>query len=304
MGVLHKYGYRRGLTTISPDSADKPSFDQKPSGTAPPERAFTTTDLESIFNGWLYKGSDVNHRQKVFPYQFWLPLLALYTGGRLNELSQLDTRDVAEINGVWTVTIVDDPHDRPCAKSVKNSSSRRTLPLHSALLKAGFVEFCEHAASEGRQKLFSDGLVFNSQKGWGGVATQFFCRMPSKSTPVGGYFYNVGIRTRDENGRTDGKNFHSFRHTFVDLAREAGSETYLIMPDLTSHSRKKTEGQWIGYGNGFSLEKKQQAIESLPFPIDLTSVTYADLKHRLGSQLETWVYRHRQKHGLNQAELA
>lgn len=302
LGVLHKFAHKRGLTTIPPDSPDRPSFDQKPSGIASPERAFTKSDLDSIFNGWLYRGSEVNHRQRVFPYQFWLPLLALYTGGRLNELSQLDTEDISEVNGIWTVAIVDDPSDSPLPKSVKNSSSRRVLPLHTALVKAGFLEFWRLAVDEGRRKLFSDGLVFNVQKGWGGIATQFFCRMPSKSTPVGGYFYNVGIRSRNGDGRTDGKNFHSFRHTFIDLAREAGSEAYLVMPDLTGHSRKKSEGQWVGYGNGFSLEKKQQAIESLPFPLDLSHVSYADFERRLGTYLETWIARHRKEHGLNQAE--
>jgi hypothetical protein len=74
------------------------------------------------------------------------------------------------------------------------------------------------------------------------------------------------------------------------------------MPDLTGHSRKKSEGQWVDYGNGFSLEKKQLAIESLPFPFDLSNVTYADFERRLGSYLETWITRHRKEHGLNQAE--
>ena len=302
LGALHRFAHKRGLTSIPPDLPDKPSFDQKQSGTEPPERAFTKSDLESIFNGWLYKGTEVNHRQKVFPYQFWLPLLALYTGGRLNELSQLDTEDIREVSGIWTVTIVDDPTDSPLPKSVKNSSSRRVLPLHTSLLKAGFLDFWKQAVAEGRKKLFSDGLVFNIQKGWGGIATQFFCRMPSGSTPAGGYLFNVGVRKRNEDGRTDGKNFHSFRHTFIDLARDAGAEAYLVMPDLTGHSRKKSEGQWVDYGNGFSLEKKQQAIESLPFPLDLSHVTYADFEGRLGSYLETWITRHRAEHGLNQAE--
>ncbi|WP_425929368.1 DUF6538 domain-containing protein [Pseudomonas sp. NyZ201] len=302
LGVLHKFAHKRGLTTIPPDLPDKPSFDQKQSGAEPQERAFTKSDLESIFSGWLYTGLKVNHRQKVFPYQFWLPLLALYTGGRLNELCQLDTEDIREVSGIWTVTIVDDPTESPLPKSVKNDSSRRVLPLHTALLKAGFLDFWKQAVAEGRRKLFSDGLVFNIQKGWGGIATHFFCRMPTGSTPTGGYLFNVGVRKRNDDGRTDGKNFHSFRHTFVDLARDAGAETYLVMPDLTGHSRKKSEGQWVDYGNGFSLEKKQLAIESLPFPFDLSNVTYADFERRLGSYLETWITRHRKEHGLNQAE--
>ncbi|HGM6290372.1 TPA: DUF6538 domain-containing protein [Pseudomonas aeruginosa] len=301
LGVLHKFAYKKGMTSVPPDRTDKPSIPKPTQDALEPEKSFETEDLEKIFNGWLFTGTERNHRQKVFPYQFWLPVLAYYTGGRLNELSQLDTEDVRQIKGIWTITIVDDPEDRPCPKSVKNNSSRRVLPLHSELLRMGFLEFCEQAVQEGREKLFSDGLVYNVNKGWGGIATQFFCRMPSASTPVGGYFHGVGIRTRDEHGKTDRKNFHSFRHTFTDLAREAGAEAYLVLPDLTGHSRTH-EGQHASYGNGFSLAKKREILEALPMPVSLQNVTYQDFEHRLGTYLKTWTKRHRDAHGMNQSE--
>ncbi|GLZ88703.1 integrase [Metapseudomonas resinovorans] len=301
LGVLHKYAFKKGMTSVSPDQTDKPSVSKPSKDALEPEKSFETEDLEKIFNGWLFTGTERNHRHKVFPYQFWLPVLAYFTGGRLNELSQLDTEDVKQIKGIWTITIVDDPEDRPCPKSVKNNSSRRVVPLHSELLRMGFLEFWKQAAQEGREKLFSDGLVYNINKGWGGIATQFFCRMPSDSTPVGGYFYNVGIRTRDEQGRTDSKNFHSFRHTFTDLAREAGAEAYLVLPDLTGHSRTH-EGQHASYGNGFSLAKKLEILEALPMPVSLRHVTYQDFERRLGKYLNTWTQRHRDEHGLNQSE--
>lgn len=301
LGVLHKFAFKKGMTPVSPDQTTPPKISKPSKGVLEPERSFETEDLEAIFNGWIFTGTERDHRQKVFPYQFWLPVLAYYTGGRLNELSQLDTEDVRQTKGIWTITIVDDPDDRPCPKSVKNDSSRRVVPLHSELLRMGFLEFCEQAGREGREKLFSDGLVFNINKGWGGIATQFFCRMPSDSTPVGGYFYNVGIRTRDEQGRTDSKNFHSFRHTFTDLAREAGAEAYLVLPDLTGHSRTH-EGQHASYGNGFSLAKKLEVLEALPMPVSLEHVTYKDFERRLGTYLNTWTQRHRDEHGLNQRE--
>ncbi len=301
LGVLHKYAYKKGMTLVPPDRPERPKVAKPSRDALAPERAFEDEDLEAIFNGWLFTGTELNHRQKVFPYQFWLPVLGFYTGGRLNELCQLDTEDVKQIKGIWTITIVDDPDDRPCPKSVKNKSSRRVLPLHSELIRMGFLEFCEQAVREGREKLFSDGLVYNVHKGWGGIATQFFCRMPSDSTPVGGYFYNVGIRSRDEQGRTDSKNFHSFRHKFTDLARKAGVDAYLMLPDLTGHSRGH-EGQHANYGNGFTLAQKQEVLESLPLPIDLRHVTYEDFRRRLGKYLHKWTQHHRDEHGLNQSE--
>ncbi|RML58192.1 Phage integrase-like protein [Pseudomonas syringae pv. pisi] len=303
LGVLHEFAFKKGLTKIHPDTPERSAPDHNPPGKKPVEKAFTKADLHAIFSGYLYTGTELIKSSAVFPYQFWLPVLGLYTGGRLNELCQLDTEDVSkkEPEGIWTISMMDDERDRPLPKSLKNQSSRRILPIHSELIRMGFLTFVEQAAKEGRGKLFSDGLTYSPKKGWGSNATHFFCRFPSQSTSASGYFFKCGIRERDAEGKTDGKNFHSFRHTFTDLARESGAEAYLVLPDLTGHSRGK-EGQVAKYGNGFSQVKKQAVLEGLTIPVDLSIITYADFVARLGHRLEDGIQRHRSKHGLNQAE--
>jgi integrase len=303
LGVLHKFAFKNGLTKIAPDAPQSPKPDRYPAGKKPVEKAFSQTDLQAIFSGYLYTGTELNKSNAVFPYQFWLPVLGLYTGGRLNELCQLDTEDVykKEPEGIWTISLMDDELDRPLPKILKNHSSRRIIPIHSELIRMGFLEFVEQASLEGRTKLFSDGLTYNPKKGWGSNATHFFCRFPSPSTPASGYFFKCGIRERDSEGKTDRKNFHSFRHTFTDLARESGAEAYLVLPDLTGHSRGK-EGQVAKYGNGFSQVKKKAVLEGLTIPVDLSTITFADFVVRLGHRLEDGIQRHRSKHGLNQAE--
>lgn len=303
LGVLHEFAFKKELTKIHPDTPERSTPDRNKPGKKLVEKAFTKTDLQAIFSGYLYTGSELKKSNALFPYQFWLPVLGLFTGGRLNELCQLDTEDVSKTKaeGIWTISMMDDELDRPLPKSLKNDSSRRILPVHSELIRMGFLDFVEQAIAEGREKLFSDGLTYNPKKGWGSNATHFFCRFPSPSTPASGYFFKCGIRERDAEGKTDGKNFHSFRHTFTDLARESGAEAYLVLPDLTGHSRGK-EGQVAKYGNGFSQVKKQAVLEGLTIPVDLSIISYADFVARLGHKLEDGIQRHRCKHGLNQAE--
>lgn len=303
LGVLHEFAFKKGLTKIHPDTPERSAPDRNPPGKKPVEKAFTKTDLQAIFSGYLYTGSELKKSNALFPYQFWLPVLGLYTGGRLNELCQLDTEDVCkkEPEGIWTISMTDDELDRPLPKSLKNQSSRRVLPIHSELIRMGFLTFVEQAVKEGREKLFSDGLTYNPKKGWGSNATHFFCRFPSPSTPASGYFFKCGIRERDADGKTDRKNFHSFRHTFTDLAREAGGEAYLVLPDLTGHSRGR-EGQVAKYGNGFSQSKKQEVLESLTIPVDLSTLTYRDFEDRLGYKLRPSIKRHRETYNLNQSE--
>lgn len=79
---------------------------------------------------------------------YWLPLLALYTGARLEELGQLRRKDIKESDGLWYITITDEAE----GASLKTHSSRRAIPIHPELCRLGFVDYA-HAQ---REKLFQD----------------------------------------------------------------------------------------------------------------------------------------------------
>lgn len=307
LGVLHKFAYKKGLTTVDPAMTEKPVVAKKIARTIEEQledlRPFTRNDLNAIFSGYLYSGSNVGTIELVFPYQFWLPLLGIFTGSRLNEICQLDLDDIAQEadTGIWFISITDDEEDKPLPKALKNQSSRRFVPVHEQLISAGFLDFVSRARSEGREKLFSDGLTYNPTKGWGGNATTFFTRMPSKSTPQGGYFYNIGIRKRLESGKPDNKKFHSFRHTFIDLVRNTGIEARSLLETFTGHA-KKSKSQSDDYGLGIYLKNKYETLHTVPFPSILAGITYSDFESRLAQKLLTSVKRHRDKHGLNQGE--
>lgn len=303
LGALHSYAYRKKLSSVDPANTEKPKFDLSPAGLTSKVRSFSNSDLKAIFSGYLYTSTDPGSAQLVYPYQFWLPLLGLFTGGRLNELCQLDTADIQldKESGLYTIVIMDDPKDKPLPKALKNKSSRRKLPVHDELIRIGLIDFVEQARIEGREKLFSDGLKHNPKKGWAARATTFFTRMPSDSTSYAGYFYQVGIRKRDEKGDTDGKNFHSFRHTFTDLIKNTGGNAIALLEAFTGHAKKdKTEAD--SYGVGFYLTTKHATLHSVNFPIDLSHVTYKNFQQRLGCKLSECVANHRAKHGINQDE--
>lgn len=306
LDVLHKFAYRKGFTTVDPAKTEKPYLSKRqPRATrsADEGESFLPADLEAIFSGYIYAGSATGTTDLVFPYHFWLPLFGLFTGGRLNEICQLDLEDICqeEGTGVWFIRIADDPDDKPHPKSLKNESSHRLLPIHDELIRVGFLDFVEQARSDGRVKLFSDGLTYNPSKGWGGNATTFFTRMPSPSTRQGGYFFNIGIRKRLSSGKPDNKTFHSFRHTFIGLLRNTGGDALSLLETFTGHA-KRNKTQADDYGLGIYLKTKYVALHSVQFPVDLSGITYADFKERHGQKLEDSVAAHRKKHGMNQAE--
>ena len=67
----------------------------------------------------------------------WAPWVCSLTGARLNEICQSVKEDVTAVDGVPVLRI----HDEGEGRSVKNADSRRTVPLHPALVTEGFVSY-------------------------------------------------------------------------------------------------------------------------------------------------------------------
>ncbi|WP_375454386.1 tyrosine-type recombinase/integrase [uncultured Methylobacterium sp.] len=75
------------------------------------------------------------------PIRRWIPLLCAYSGARLGEACQLRFEDITDIRGIMTMTITSD------AGPLKNRKSVRTIPLHPAVLDAGFLTFVKKVRS-------------------------------------------------------------------------------------------------------------------------------------------------------------
>ncbi|MER8601026.1 tyrosine-type recombinase/integrase [Mesorhizobium sp. M1339] len=81
------------------------------------------------------------------PWKKWLPWLAAATGSRIGEVAQLHGSHVFEEEGYQVVKIM----PASDAGSLKNAESERTVPIHPALLTAGFLAF---VAEKGQGPLF------------------------------------------------------------------------------------------------------------------------------------------------------
>ena len=139
------------------------------------------------------------------PWRYWLPLLGRATGARLEELCQLRMDDFIEQQGMQCIRI-DDSRE---GQNLKNSSSRRMLPLHPTLIDLGLLQHVESVRSTGADRLFPELEAVRGKLG----------HAPSKW--FGRYKAKLGI--------TDPrKTFHSFRHTFIDDLRDAGVQDSLI----------------------------------------------------------------------------
>ncbi|MGF7160323.1 integrase [Rhodoligotrophos appendicifer] len=177
-------------------------------------RSYSIEQLGALFGSPLYRGCLAEKRWHIAgnvtfdDHRRWLPLLALFTGARMGELAQLETENIREQHGVWTLFITNETTDGD-EKAVKNRSSIRTVPIHDELIKCGFIKQVEERRAKGEGRLFPD-LVANTRDQIAGAYSREF----------GKFLEKIGIKLDSR------LNFHSLRHTFADGMRRAGYLDY------------------------------------------------------------------------------
>lgn len=159
--------------------------------------AFDQNDLKALFESPDYR----EHRFRT-PSEYWLPLLGLHTGARLNELCQLTRADISEHDGIPTITVLDDDDKR-----LKTTASRRIIPIHTNLIRCGLLEY---VATVGTGRLFPELPESAARRGdYTKEASRKFTDYRRKQ--------GVGTTTGKSN-----KTFHSFRSTLISALRKAG----------------------------------------------------------------------------------
>lgn len=191
--------------------------------------SFDSHDLTTLLNLDALRSQARKH-----PWRYWLPLLGRTTGARLEELCQLRVNDFIQQQGNQCIRI-DDSQD---GQNLKNSSSRRVLPIHPALVKLGLLLHVESIQATGADRLFPELEAVRGKLG----------HAPSKW--FGRYKIKQGI--------TDPKKtFHSFRHTLIDELRDAGVQDSLIKRIVGHEDSSVTFGI---YGSRTPLRAMAEAL--------------------------------------------
>jgi integrase len=191
---------------------------------------------------------------------YWLPLLALFSGARLNELAPLCADDVKldAASGGRFITVIE---DADVGKSVKTDSSVRAVPIHSELVRIGFLEFVDHVRqSEGSSARLFPKLMPGSKGGFGEAFSKWFGRFK-----------------RDLGIDNPSSVFHSFRHGFKDALRAAGVNED-VNDALTGHSGGNSVARGYGWKDmvrRFGFPTLSAAVEKVQYPgLDLSGLRW------------------------------
>lgn len=175
------------------------------------------------------------------PWQYWVPLIAMHSGMRREEICQLRGCDIVSVDNIWCFRIM---ADSKAGLKVKTESSSRIVPIHPYLISEGLLDFTA-------DKLPVSNLWgFKRYKLTGDFGAKF------------GTWYSDF--NREHITKDPLKCFHSFRYTFANHLKQIGVQEGLIS-ELVGHSSDSIT--MSRYGKRFKAEVLLEVIQKIDYGI-------------------------------------
>jgi integrase len=211
---------------------------------------WTSEDLAALFVTPLWAGCQSPHRRSkpgthiIRDEKFWLPLIAVFSGMRQEEICQLRLDDVRQVEGVWVFDL--NPHD---GQQLKNSNAIRLVPIHAELIRLGLLGYADEQRRGEKSLLFSELQPGGADDRLGHNYSKWFSR----------YRQDVGMFV-------PGRDFHSFRHSATTFMKRAGISDSVI-DEVTGHA---TAGETARYNKGLTVANLKAAIDAIDIGVDLS----------------------------------
>lgn len=213
------------------------------------EKNYTLQELKELFHHTDFLEGKYHYN---YPERHWGQLLALYTGARANEIAQILTKDIQCEDGIHYINIKDEENQ----KRLKTESSKRVVPIHDHIINLGFLEYCKY------QEIRSNKLFPRCE--------------PDKTREtyhrkLTGWYRNNHLENLKNSGLIEKhKNFHSFRHTFINRTNQLILQEKIVN-EIVGHDLGRTKAQET-YRNSFPLDKKYEEINKISFDLDLSKI--------------------------------
>lgn len=212
---------------------------------------FSAEQISKIFDPNNYTPRSIS--------DFWIPIILMFTGARLNEIAQLLADDVKIGDGVCYIdigilnqTIITNKFsDGPEVKTVKSNQSARLIPLHNDLLEIGFREYLESVTKSDSIFLFPG---IEHEKGVArarNMSRRFLTRirkLPDMDAP--------------------GLVLHSLRHNFKMACIEAGAQDHLVRMVMGhTNGNDAANNHYASHLKRNPALAKKEVLDKIRFPV-------------------------------------
>lgn len=241
VGAMFKWAKVEGKCSI-----DDPTKGLAPESESATRVAYSPEDLRTLFHSPLYTGHwradrrERPGRMLIKDHKYWLPLISLHSGLRVEEAAKLTTGDVQMLGGVWCFSVTD----------TKTAAGTRIVPVHPRLMALGFLDYRRCVLQNGGGQLWPD-----LKKGSEGRYSSRFVQWWS------GFRRLIGL------GRP-GLTFHSLRHTFISSMEKAGIPETLAA-QIAGHSVQKGITYGVYGGKLLGPRERLDLIKDLDFGVGL-----------------------------------
>ena len=156
---------------------------------------FTDEDVGKLFNS-----KDYTQGLHETASKFWVPLIGLYTGARLNEICQLASNDVTfhEKTQRWAFDF--NENDDVPFKSLKRPHHERLVPIHKKLIELGLLDYVSTIKKK-NARLFPE-LSYKRDEN-------------KYANDIQRWFNRTYLNAKNCNITTPKTSFHSLRHTVI-----------------------------------------------------------------------------------------
>ncbi|MDB6119545.1 MAG: Phage integrase family protein [Verrucomicrobiaceae bacterium] len=258
--VVAIFNFGKELKMVEDNPASVRFLRERYSEESEEKSLFSIDELNKLFSTPLYTGCVDDARNYAKPGsnvprrgRFWVPLLALFQGSRLNELCELFVEDVKEEEGVWFVSIRPGTDGNSKAgKRLKTKQSRRRVPIHHQLIKMGFLEYVRERAKDGAGSRLFPELPPDSKGYRSGLFSKWF-----------GHFTDAVLPRCKAT-------FHSFRHQW---------RTQLTRSNVSIEDAEQLGGWGHGKRSSERLYSHGQTLAALKAAIDRVEYAGLDLGH-------------------------
>lgn len=175
------------------------------------------------------------------PLYRWGNLLMLFSGMRGHEFAEADTRDIKQIDGIWCL-LVDYDYRTQDNETLKTDESIRKIPLHSAVLGAGFLAYVNSLPPGPLFPMLEPDKKYGRRRG---DASR-----------------KLGVWLRETVGIKDERRVnHSHRHSVETLMCAAGVRKRVAFA-VTGHAAESEGDKYIHP----TVKMLKRAVEKIPVP--------------------------------------
>ena len=232
-----KYAYRNSF--IAEDVGEALSY--RLSENASIRRVpFSQTDIRKMINSPEYTSG------KLRGAKYWAPLIAMFSGMRLEEVCGLRVSDIRHLSNIWVFSVRENE-----TRKLKNKTSIRDVPIHSKLIELGFIEFVKMQKKYGFDRVFSE--LQSHRDGYSNTVSKWFSGFQKRC--------DLAPLTNSYEVRS----FHSFRHT-VSTALASSDLQERVINKLLGHSYGDSETMKT-YTHAINIKRLKEAVDKIEYRV-------------------------------------